>query len=419
MSRHAKDRRPYLPPVNRIELSEQNTRRRWVLLIALMVVAVVSIGLGIHYALEVDPGWHDIQTLCDEPNYSDEFVLMYDFSGTEGNAAADQKTLALLYSDAMEESYRIFDKDAQVEGRKNLHYLSTHPNETVTVDAPLYEALHLLTSYENRCIYLAPVYAEYSRVVNAETEVEAMLYDPRFDPDAAAYIAQLMVFAGEESAVNLELFGSNQVRLHVSEAYLAFAQANEILEFLALGWMRNAFVADYVAQTLIARGFTAGYLASFDGFTRSLSDAGELNLNIFHREGKDIYAPAKMTYQAPMSIVSLRDYPLSDMDRWTYFVYEDATITSMLIDPEDGDCETGISALTCYGQNTGCAEILMQMLPTFFADSFDGDSLKAIYADGIYAIWCDTGILYYNQENLALEILENAQGIRYKTEFVS
>ena len=419
MSRHAKDRRPYLPPINRIELSDQNTRRRWALLIALMVVAVVSIGLGIHYALEVDPGWHDIQAICDEPNYSGEFVLMYDFSKVEGNAAADQKTLTLLYSDAMEEAYRIFDKDADVEGRKNLHYLSTHPNETVTVDAPLYEALHLLTESENRCIYLAPVYAEYSRVLNAETEVEARSYDPRFDPEAAEYIEQLMGFVGEKEAVNLELLGSNQVRLQVSDGYLAFAQANEILEYLDLGWMRNAFVADYVAAILTDRGYTAGYLASFDGFTRSLSDAGELNLNIFHREGSDIYAPAKMTYQAPMSIVFFRDYPLSDLDRWTYFVYEDGSITSLVVDPENGVSETCIPDLTCYGSGTGCAQILLKMLPVIFDDSFDAGSLQDMQTDGISAVWCNAGILYYNQENLMLETLENAQGIRYKTEFIS
>jgi len=419
MSRHAKDRRPHLPPVNRIELSEENTRRRWVLLIALIVVAVVSIGLGIHYALDVEPGWHEIQAQCDEPNYSGEFVLMYDFSQTGGDAAAEQKTLSLLYSEAMEESYRIFDKDAQVDGLMNLHYLSTHPNETITVAESLYASLNLLASYDNRCIYLAPVYAEYNRILNAETEVEARLYDPRYDPDAAAYVAQLMAFVREESAVSLELLGNNQVILNVSEEYLSFAAENEILEFLDLGWLRNAFVADYTAQKLLDRGYTAGYLASFDGYTRSLSNGGELNLNIFHREGTDIYAPARMTYQAPMSIVSLRDYPLSGRDLRYYHVYEDDTITSSLIDPKDGDCETSISGLTCYGRNVGCAEILLEMLPVFFDDSFNADRLKDMNAHGIHAIWCDTGILYCNDADLMLETFENAQGIRYRTEVVS
>ena len=419
MSKHAKDRRPYLPPVNRIELSENNLRSRWILLIALVLVGILSIGFGIHYALDVQPGWNEIQEICDEPNYSKEFHFMYDFSRTGGNATAVNKEISLLYSEAMEEAYRIFSKDAQIEGFSNLYYLNRHPNETVTVNETLYQALALLDEYNNRFIFLAPVYVEYNRVFISDSDAEAKLYDPQFDSDAAEYIAQLMGYISEESAVDLELLADNQVKLHISEDYLSFAEEYGIEEFLDLGWLRNAFVADYVAERLTEKGYTSGYLASFDGYTRSLAEAGELDVNIFHRMGTDIYAPAKMTYAAPMSIVTMRDYPVSELDRWTFHVYEDGTITSSFISPENGNCGTSLSDLTCYAESIGCAELLVKMLAVLFAPNFNETVLLDLADEGVHSIWCEDQLLYHTQQQPRLTILENAQGIRYKTSQIS
>jgi len=414
MSRHAKDKRPYLPPVKRIDVAEDNLRSRWIVLCILAVIAVASIGLGLHYAMEVEPGWNEIQANCDEANYASEFILMYDFTASGKNASAVKKELTILYSDAMETAYRIFNKDVSPADTPNLHTLSTHPNEVYTVDEGLYQALSVVQSHQNRCIYLAPVYSEYNGVFNRESHEEAMLFDPRFDEEKAEFITKLMDFIQDENSVNLELLGNNQVRLYVSEAYLHFAQSYEITEFLDFGWLRNAFVVDYVADKLLDGGFTEGYLASYDGYTRSLPDAGELAQNLFHRQGTDIYIPGKMTYQAPLSIVSLRDYPLNDQDRWTYHVYGDGTITSLLIDPRDGTCGTCVTDLTCYSKSLRCSEILLQMIPVIFADNFAEENLMNMKKNEIHSIWCNESLLCYNQQDLMLTILENAQGKRYE-----
>ena len=59
MSNSAKDRRPRgVRPVQRIELSDRNIKRQWILLILFIVIALVAFGYGIYSFLisETDAG---------------------------------------------------------------------------------------------------------------------------------------------------------------------------------------------------------------------------------------------------------------------------------------------------------------------------------------------------------------------------
>ena len=205
--------------------------------------------------------------------------------------------------------------------------------------------------------------------------------------------------------------------LSVSADYLAFAEENGIEEFVDLAWMRNAFVADYVAELLAEKGYVSGCIGSFDGYNRSLDRAGQLHFNIFDRQGTDIYAPGKMTYAGAMSIVFLRDYPLSTQDQWSYHVYEDGRITSSLINPDDGMRPMAIANLVSYSASASCAELLAEMTPVVFADAFSKDAVMELCRKGIYSIWCEAGTVHYNQENLQLNLLVNEQGVSYSKEF--
>lgn len=418
MSKKGKDYRPYLPPVTKIELSEKNIRQRWILTVVLILIAAVSIAMGIHYALDVQPGWNPVSAVCDEPNYSSEFQLMYDFSQTGGDAAAINKELSALYSQVMEDAYRLFSKDAELEGVRNLHYLSRHVNEPVKVEPALYNVLVRLTEYENRCIFLAPVYVEYNRVFNAESDGEAVLYDPAFSEETADYIRQLMTYLADSDMIGLEFPGGDQVVLKVSPEYLAFAEENGITEFLDLGWMRNAFVADYAADKLLEKGFSSGYLVSFDGYSRYLSEKGQpLDFIVYDRQGRDIYAPGRLTYDGKRSMVYLRDYPLGSQDRWSYHVYEDGTVTSTLIDPASGISRSAAHNLVGYARDLGCADILLEMAPVFFGDSLTAKALAPMKDKGIYSIWCEEFNLCYNEAGLEVALQENKDGVRYAAQY--
>ena len=64
--------------------------------------------------------------------------------------------------------------------------------------------------------------------------------------------------------------GENQVCLHVSDAYQAYAAEMGYTAYLDFFWMKNAFLIDYLADTIRGEGYQLGIISSKDGF-RALS----------------------------------------------------------------------------------------------------------------------------------------------------
>lgn len=395
MSRKPRDNRPNLKPVTRLELSESNIKLRWIAVTVLLAIAVVAIGYGFSLALNTEPGWQEVDVESSEINYGKDFVLMYEF-GKDGIAPnAEYKQVSAMYSRLMESAWKIFDPDAQVPELNNLYYLNRHPNEKVQVAHALYEAIELLVQYDSRYVFLSPVQELYDPVFLAASDAEAALYDPMQDAQRQTHIAELLTYTSDPAMISLEVFGDDTIRLNVSQEYLNYARENDIETFLDFGWMRNAFVIDTTARDLAASGYTHGYLASYDGFTRNLDTRGNAySFNIFHRTGNDVSMPARLNYTGPMSIVALRDYPMAEEDQWHYYAYESGQITTVFLDPADGVSKSSIDGLTAYSGRYGCAEILLQVAPVFIADSFNAELLEVLAHDDIQSVRChDRGVV--------------------------
>lgn len=419
MKKHGRDNRPYVKPVEHIELSEKNIKLRWFLIILLLSIAVVAIVTGLMSALSTKPGWQTVEASSDQPNCSMEFTFQYDFSDSGSAATAHYRQLSMLYTEAAENAYRIFSADVLEDGLNNLGYLNAHLNEVVSVEPELYKALSLIAEYDSRYVYLAPAYVEYNRVFLCETDGEAALYDPARNPETAAWLGELARYAGDPEMIRLEIMDGSSVRLNVSQEYLAFAQENEIDTLLDFSWMRNAFIADYLAQQMIDAGFTKGYLVSYDGFTRNLDAwGGSYSVNIFDRQGMAVNMPARMHYTAPASIVFLRDYPMDELDRWHYYAFESGEIVTAFLDPADGMSKSALRNMVTYSADQGCAEVLLQTAPVFIGDVFDSGSLSALKAAGIHCVWCEDGCVYYNDAGVTIEPLSGT-GMGYSIEFVS
>lgn len=403
MSKHARDRRPYVKPVKRIELSEKNIKLRWILIIVLLSIAVVSIMIGLFSALNTEPGWQEVEANSQDANCAGDFVLMYDFSDA-GSAATDQnKQLIALYTEATETAYRIFTPDLLEEGLYNVAYLNAHVNEAVTVDETLYQALELTAKYGDRHVFTAPAMAEYSRVFLCENEAEAAIYDPTQNPETTAWLKELGSFINDPEKISLEILGNGQVRLNASDDYLSFVEEHEIEKLFDFGWMTNAFIVDYLAEVLTENGFTCGYLASYDGFTRNLDSRGNMySFNLFDRQGSNIELPAQMQYDQPISIVFLRDYPMTEEDKWHYFAFTSGEILTAMLDPADCMSKSAVHNLVSYSYESGCGEILLQTASLFTADSFDTAALDALVQRDIYSFWVENKTMRYNDPAIML-----------------
>lgn len=409
MSKNARDNRPYVKPITRIDLSGDHFTLRWILIVLLLAVAVTCLIVGITAMMETADGWTTVEVTSSEINCSMDFQLHYELGASTESATLENKLLTTLYSEATEDAYAIFSAYYQKDGINNVWYLNQHVNEIVTVDETLYQALELIVRYGNRSIFLAPVNVEYNRVFSANSDVEASSYDPAYHSDVKAYVSEMAGFINNPEMINVELLGGNQVRLNVSQEYLDYAETEEIVTFLDFSWMTNAFIIDYIADILVEHGYTNGYLSSYDGFTRNLDTRGNsYSLNIFDYVEGTVYVPAVLSYNQPISMVYLRSYPMSDEDCWHYYTYDSGDISSIYVDAADGASKSATNDLVSYSYESGCAEMLMQLIPVYVADEFNSDQLNDLVTSGISSVWSEGTKICYNDADLMLRISDDS-----------
>ena len=381
---------------------------RIILLIVFMVIAIVAFTIGLKAMLETEEGWAIVESSSNEVNCSADFVFSYCYGAGDMSASQEKKQLSNLYSQAVTDAYRIFNTEVE--------QINASANRELTVDPALYQALSLLQQYGNRSVYLGPVYREYFRVFNSPTEVEAADLDPRQDAEQAAYIRQLAAFANDPDMVELQLLGDNRVILTVAEPYLSFAAEYEITDYLDFNWMRNAFIADYLAETVSAAGFTCGYLSSFDGFTRNLDNRGEsFSLNLFDRLDNSIYLAGAMHYNQPISIVFLRNYPMSQKDIYGYYAFSDGRVVTTMADPADGLYKSATDNLVSYAYGMSCAEVLLRQCPVYIADTLDEAALQQLQQQGVYSIWFENEKLYCNDPQLQITLNRESEVVYTRT----
>lgn len=377
-----------LPQLTQIELTKKNLPLRITLLVLALVIAIGAFWYGFSSLVDSPPGWNEIKCASGEMNCSREFILNYYLGDAGISASAENKKLSTLYTELAENGYRLFNNEYEREDLHNIRYVNQHPNEDIVVGPALYKALSVIVGAQNRAIFLAPVYAEYKNLFLCQSDAEALIYDPTQDPELAAYVAEVTKFVTDPQMVNLQLLGDYRLRLEVAPEYLEFARENEIEIFLDFAWMTNAFIADYMADALIENGFTNGYLTSYDGYVRNLYKGEEtFSLNLFHREGKDVFMPAVLQYSGGNSVVTLRDFPMNMGDSWRYYTYEDGRIVTTMLEPSTAAAKSTVSAMTCYSQQKSCSEILMEMMSVYFGDSLDVAALNSLKTQQIYTVY--------------------------------
>ena len=404
MSYRDRSRRPpNMPKVIKLELSEKNIRGRLIGVVILLAIGFTAIGVAVNGWLTTEPGWKVMECYAEGVTFSDDFVLNYYLGAGEQNATGEERSVNAVYGQAMTDAYRIFTDQLLEDGTHNLAYLNTHLNETVSIEPALYEALALLENAGLRHHYLAPVYVEYKPVFLSQNGMEAALYDPMKNGELMEGVRELAAFAADPASVRLELLGNDQVCLRVSDAYLAFLEENAYDTVLDLNWMTNAFVADYVADALIANGYTRGYLASYDGFTRNLGGLDEeFRLNLFAREGQEAFQAGALGYTGSFACVYLRDYPLGESDRWHYMAYEDGSITGIFLDPADGASKGAVTDLVIYSESKSCGELLTLAAPAMIADSLNVQPL--LDAQDAGAIWNEGKTVFHTHPDANISL---------------
>ncbi len=424
MSNSAKDRRPRgVRPVQRIELSDRNIKRQWILLILFIVIALVAFGYGIYSFLisETEPsvGWQVIKPTTDASLCGDDFIFNYCWE--KGGTKEEYQRLVSVYSKAIRNADRLFGIDADVLEDKNLVAINANVNETVEVDAALYAALAKFVEAPGRYLYMAALHTAYYDTFfsNSHAAIVGDL-DPYVNAETAEYYATLAAFAADPASVSLELLGENRVRLCVSQDYLDFAKANAISVFVDFFRLRNAVIVDYLANELAVAGFTYGSISSYDGYVRNLDPhENEYGYNLFDRMGNEVGAVARLGYTGAASIVYLRNYPLGEQDA-RYFYLTDARSIPPFVDPTDGLYRTAFAGLVSISDAHSCTELALALLPIYVAGERDIAALNALLdGQGIASAWCEGegSVVYYNHERMKPQELYVYDDVTYTAVF--
>lgn len=410
-----KDNNPGVRPVLKVELSEKNKKLRFIAVACFFAIALIAFGIGLTRILSKDPGWQEISVnVSDKKTCAQEFTLQYHLGASGISSTAENKKLTALYTEVCERSYSLFSEDREYENTVNVCTLNKNPNKSFSVDPILYTAFEKIANSSDRSIYLGPIYGYWQSLFNCENDADAADFDPFENGELAAYYGEVAAFARDAEKVNLELLGDCKVRLNVSKDYLAFAEENGISVYINFFWMKNAFIADYIADTLTEAGYTKGALSSYDGFSRCLDDSDtSYSLNLYDRRGATVCPMAVMDYTGPKSIVVLKDFPLSKTDTLNYYVTEKGDIRSPFADFRDGMCRASLSYLAAYSDGKGCADILLSVSPLYIAESFDNDSFDSLKDKGIYGIYADGGKIICTDKSVSLRDVYNGSDFAY------
>lgn len=410
---------PQLERVEKIELSDKNIGWRIGFFILFVIIAATAFASCVNSFFSKEPGWYQIETgSTEETHCGNEFIFMYNL-GASDNATQENKALSVLYTQACEMAHKLFHNKEMFDGVNNVCYINQHPNEIIEVDAGLYKAFSVIDAYDNRNLYLAPVYNQYDEIFLCEDDSQLVYFDPLLNDEVSADYAEIAAFANNAEMVDLQLLGDNKICLYVSEEYLTYAEENYITDFIDFFWMKNAFVTDYIAEIMIDRGYTHGTISSYDGFVRVM-DSGDssYSFNIYNRIDKTIYQAAVMQYEGPQSLVYFRDYMMSDMDWQHYYTLADGEVRTAYVDVADGVAKTAADSFYAYGRGIGCADVLMQALPVYVAEELSTEAVAQLAEAGVYSIYCENGVIKYNDASIVLADVLNIEEVRYSAELV-
>lgn len=385
-----------------IALDERHGKLRLILLIAVLALALTAFTYAIVSFLHKDPGWREVEVKkSGQPTCAADFRFQYKLGA---GAAAEYKKVQQIYSDAAEYAEAAFDLDA----------INQAPNQDVAVDPVLYRALSLMQEKGGRYLYLAPVYEYYTNIFQSHADWELESFDPRLSPEAAEACEEICAFINDPMEINLKLLGNDTVRLEVAEDYLAYAEETGIGAFLDFYWMRNAFLLDYIADTLIAEGFTHGYITSADGFSVSLGDPGEpFSTAIYDSLPEGVCEAAVMEYEGAMRIVGLHSSILEEKEGDRFYTLDDGQTRTPYIDPMDGLCKSAIADLVICSPEQSLAELVLAACPVYITEDWNPERAASLPG----CVWCADRTVYH-KGNMKITELFTSEKVQYKEETV-
>ena len=394
--------------MEKISLDGRTVSKRRIFFIALFLcIGIAAFVYAFTHLGGNRKGWQNVALdRVTEGSVCFDFSFTYEFGKSGKSVNKERSGLISCYRKLTTDAYRIFDRRQEYEGLSNLCTVNRHPNETVEVDPALYNAFAAYAKDGGRMLYLGALTEHYEVWITSDSEEALSETDPFKNPDVMEFFRKTAEYAADENAVRLELCGDNKVILHVSDAYLAFAAANDIVDFVDFGWARNAVIVDYLADGLTNAGYRRGILTSYDGFTRNFCDyGGSFDYSLIVSKNGEPANAGTMTYQGKMSFVWFHSYPANSYDAmFRVRTLADGRIRNTYLGT-DGLPHSNLPELLAWSEADSCTDIALSMAKYYIIDHYSGDDLRAgAGAKGISVLTAEeAGLLHTNDWNVTFD----------------
>ena len=388
--------------VESIELSGEHIKLRLALVGLLAGFGVLAIMYGVLQLLSANEGWNQITT---DSTYGlgcgSDFILEYNLGSSGISATAEKKEVRRIYSEGCVYTYHLFSNDDLSDDPVDyltVYDINQHPNEVLEIEDTLYQAFALAEETGSRYLYLAPIYSYYQNLFSCLSSEDTYEFDPLQNEEIAAFYKEVAAIAADPEMVQLQLLGDDQICLMVSDEYLAYAETEGITDFIDFGWMTNAFIIDYLADSLIEAGHSYGTISSYDGFSRNMDENTEhtYSNNLYDLLDGTVYDAAKLTTCGRTATCFLRTYPMTSQDSYHYFELADGEIRHPYINAANGLPQTGGDNLFTWTGSSGCAKLLLETIPVFLTEESIGDHVAEWKGKGISAVWFEENRLCCN-----------------------
>lgn len=357
--RYAKDNRPQLEKVRKIELPNKNLKQKLIIAGVLLLIGLSAIGYGLYNSLKIDPGFMQIEVASNyDKNNSKEFVL---YSYVKNSA--DKKNLIKIYSNAQVEAFRLFNVYEEYE--HNLFYINHHPNEVIEIDERLYKALKTASDY--KYIYLGPIYQIYNGIFSCDLDGQIKEFLPDLNNDVRNMFDKLSQYILDDNCIYIEFFDNNCIKLNVSYEYNSYLTENQLDHILDFYYMNNACIMDYVCDDLIKNGYDKSIISSVEGYMRLLDDSLS-NYNLLGMINGELTFAGTIDCKGPVSVIEIRNFIINESDKYNYYQTANKEIYSKYLD-FNGNNIKEIDNLLTYSNDNSLKLILETMNLYFGKDS--------------------------------------------------
>ena len=133
-----RQKKPYLPPVERIELNQEHIGRRLIIAAVLLVFGAAMLGYAFVHLMSPGDEWITVEADSSEgANCGSEFSFLYRPGSGEQSYSADKRGVTALYSQLCRKAFELFHHKEAFEGVNNIYTINRHPNEVLEVDEGL------------------------------------------------------------------------------------------------------------------------------------------------------------------------------------------------------------------------------------------------------------------------------------------